>query len=134
VRVQGVVLEDHRDVAVFRRDIRHIALTDEDVAVVDLFEAGEHAQGGGFSAAGRADQNEEFAIGDLEVEVVDCGAGGTRVEAGCLVKGDGSHYSYSPSPAGTCRTIRCEWDCRSRPREAGSQPLQYCMGRWMSAV
>ena len=56
--------------------------------VVDLFEAGEHAQGRGLAATGGADQNEELAVGDLEVELVDRGAGGARVEPGCLVESD----------------------------------------------
>ena len=82
VRVESVVLEHHRDVAVLRRNIRHVALTDEDVAVVDLFEAGEHAQGGGLSTAGRTDENQELAVCDLQVELVDGGAGGTRDTGG----------------------------------------------------
>ena len=53
VRVQRVVLEDHRDVAVLRRDVGDVAIADQDAAVVDLFEAGEHAQRGRLAAAGR---------------------------------------------------------------------------------
>ena len=43
------------------------------VAAVDLLEAGEHPQAGGLAAAGGADQDEELAVGDLEVELVDRG-------------------------------------------------------------
>ena len=71
VRVQRVVLEDHRDVAVLRRDVGDVAVADEDVALVDLFEAGEHAQRRGLAAAGGADEDEELAVGDLEVQLVD---------------------------------------------------------------
>ena len=71
VRVQRVVLEDHRDVAVLRRNVGDVAVADQDAAVVDLFEAGEHAQRGGLSATGGADEDEEFAVGDVEVELVD---------------------------------------------------------------
>ena len=60
----------------------------QDAALVDLFEAGEHAQRGGLATAGGADENEELAVGDLEVELVDGGACRARVEAGCLVKRD----------------------------------------------
>ena len=88
VRVQRVVLEHHRDVAVLRRDVGDVAVADEDAARVDLFEAGEHAQRGGLAAAGGADEDEELAVGDLEVELVDGGAFGARVEAGCLVESD----------------------------------------------
>ena len=88
VRVQRVVLEHHRDVAVLRRDVGDIAIADQDVAGVDLFEAGEHAQRGGLSAAGGADENQELAIGDLEVELVDGGARAPGVQAGCVVERD----------------------------------------------
>ena len=113
VRVERVVLEHHRDVAVLRRNVGDVAVADEDVARVDLFEAGEHAQGGRLTAAGRADEHEELAVGDLEVDAVDRGAGRTRVETGCLVERDRRH-DVSPSPAGTCRTIRSEWMTVSR--------------------
>ncbi len=95
VRVQRVVLEDHRDVAVLRRDVGDIAVADEDAARVDLFEAGQHAQRGGLTATGGADQDQELAVGDLEVQLVDRGAGAAGVEAGCVVKGDGRHVFFS---------------------------------------
>ena len=88
VRVQRVVLEHHRDVAVLRRDVGDVAVADEDAAGVDLFEAGEHAQRGGLSAAGGADENEEFAVGDLEVQLVDGGTRAPGVQAGCVVERD----------------------------------------------
>ncbi|OEI67478.1 phenol hydroxylase [Curtobacterium sp. ER1/6] len=116
VRVQRVVLEHHRDVAVLRRDVGDVALADADGAGVDLFEAGEHAQGGGLAAARGADEDEELAVGDVQVEGVDRGAGASGVETGCLVVGDGRHErSILPSPAGTCRTIRCEAVARGGP-------------------
>ena len=95
VRVQGVVLEDHRDVAVFRRDVGDIAVADEDAARVDLFEAGQHAQRRGLSAAGGADENQELAIGDLEVQLVDRGARAAGVQAGGVVERDGCHVFFS---------------------------------------
>src|SRR6185312_530733 len=44
VRVESVVLEDHRDVAILRGNVGDVTVADEDVALVDLFEAGEHTQ------------------------------------------------------------------------------------------
>ena len=87
MRVERVVLEDHGDVAVLRRDVGHVALADEDAPLVDLLEAGEHAQGGGLSASGGADEDEELAVGDLEVELVDGGAGLARIDPAGLVEG-----------------------------------------------
>ena len=42
------------------------------------FQTGQHAQGGGFAAAGRAHEDEEFAVVDVQVDVLDritCGTG-----------------------------------------------------------
>ena len=44
VRVQGVVLEDHRDVAVLGRHVVDDALADADRAAGDLLEPGDHAE------------------------------------------------------------------------------------------
>ena len=71
MRVQGVVLEDHRDVAVFRRDVVHQLAVDVQLAAGDLLQACDHAQGRGLAAAGRADQHDEFLVGDIQVERLD---------------------------------------------------------------
>ena len=44
-------------------------LVDVDRALVDVLEAGEHPQAGGLAATGGADQDEELAVADLEVEL-----------------------------------------------------------------
>ena len=92
VRVERVVLKDHGDVAVLRRDVGHVALADEDATLVDLLEPGEHAERCGLSAAGRADEDEELAIGDVQVELADRRRVGARIDTGCLVVRDGGHY------------------------------------------
>ncbi len=51
VRVQGVGLEDHRDVAILRREVRDVALADRDLPVGHLFEARDHAQERRFPAS-----------------------------------------------------------------------------------
>jgi type 1 glutamine amidotransferase len=71
VWVQGVVLEDHGDVAVFRGDAVDDAVADADGAGGDVLEAGDHAQGGALAAAGGADEDDELAIVDLQGDVVD---------------------------------------------------------------
>ena len=70
MRVERVVLEHHGDVAVGRIDIVDDAVADADHALGDGLEPGDHAQQGRFSAAGRSDQDDEFAIGDVEGDVV----------------------------------------------------------------
>ena len=71
VRVQGVILEHHRDVAIFRLQSIHDASVDRDLSTADLFQAGEHAQGGRLAAAGGAHQNGERAVGEDDVDIVD---------------------------------------------------------------
>ena len=70
VRVERVVLEDHRDVAILRREVVHDALPDRDRPVADLLEARDHAQRGRLAAARRPDEDEELAVLDVEREVL----------------------------------------------------------------
>ena len=96
VRVEGVVLEDHRDVAGLRREVGDVPLVDVDRAVVDILQAGEHPQAGGLAATGGADQDEELPVADLQVELVDRGALGARVDPGRLRVRDRSHGEALP--------------------------------------
>ena len=69
VRVERVVLEHHRDVAVARRDVVDHAVADRDRAGRDLLQPGHHPQRGGLPAPGRPDEDHELAVGDREREV-----------------------------------------------------------------
>ena len=69
VGVQGVVLENHGDVAVLGRNIIDQAVADVKLAVGNLFQAGNHAQGGGLAAAGGTDQNDKFLILDVQGKI-----------------------------------------------------------------
>ncbi|MNW53586.1 hypothetical protein D3C74_311510 [compost metagenome] len=113
VRVQRVVLEDHRDVAVLGLHVGDVAVTDEDVPAVDVLEAREHAERGRLATTRGADEDEELAVLDVQVELVHRRALGPRVEPRCVVESDRSHDGYIPPPAGTCRTIRCVVTCRA---------------------
>ena len=90
VWVERVVLEDHRNVARARRQVVHDALADPDLAVRDLLETRDHAQRGRLSAAGRADEHDELAVVDIEVEVGD-GTVAVTVGLGHVVEGDCGH-------------------------------------------
>ena len=68
MRVERVVLEHHGDVAVARRHVVDDIAANPDLPAADFLQPGNHAQGGGFAAAGRADQHDEFMIGDFEVD------------------------------------------------------------------
>ena len=71
VRIEGVALEHHRDVAVARREVGHVPAADRHAARRDLLEPGDHPQQGRLAAAGRADENHELAVGDRQADVVD---------------------------------------------------------------
>ena len=71
VRVEGVVLKDHGDVAIARLEVVDDLAVDHDVARIELLKAGQHAQGGRLAAARGSDQHHELAVGDAQVEVVD---------------------------------------------------------------
>jgi hypothetical protein len=66
VGVQGVVLEDHGDVAVLGLGVGDDTVADGDLAVGDLVQAGDHAENRRLAAARRADQHHELAVVDLE--------------------------------------------------------------------
>src|SRR6185503_20512643 len=60
------------------------------------------------AAAGRADEHHELAVANLQVEARDRGGVRAGIPALCLLESDCCHERASPSPAGTCRTIRSE--------------------------
>jgi hypothetical protein len=86
VGVQGVVLEDHGDVAVLGRNVGEITISNKDAVVVDLFKAGEHAQRRGLATTGGSDKNEEFAVLDFEADGVYSRLISAGVEAGVAFK------------------------------------------------
>src|SRR5205807_443014 len=71
VRVQGVGLKHHRDVAVLGGDVVDDPVADQDPPFADLLEPRQHAQRGGLAAAGGADEHHELLVFDLDVEVLD---------------------------------------------------------------
>ena len=71
VRIQCVVLENHRDVTVFRFEVVDDLVTDLQGAAGDVFQTGDHTKCGRLTTAGRTDKDDEFLIGDLQVEVFD---------------------------------------------------------------
>ena len=70
VGIERVVLEDHGDVAVLRGDVVHELAVDVQLALGDLLQTGDHAERCGFAAAGRADEDDEFLVLDVEVELL----------------------------------------------------------------
>jgi hypothetical protein len=71
VRVEGVVLEDHRHVPVLRIDLVDALAADPDLARGGLLEPGRDPQHRRLPRAGRPDQHDELAVLDREVELLD---------------------------------------------------------------
>jgi hypothetical protein len=67
---EGVVLEDQIHRPPVGWGLGEVVALHQDAAALGPFEAGDQAQGGGFAAAGGAQQGEELAGADREAEVV----------------------------------------------------------------
>jgi hypothetical protein len=70
MRVERVILEHHRDVAILGLDAVDHAAIDRDRARGDLFEPRDHPQQGRFPAARRPDDNHQLAIRDIATDAV----------------------------------------------------------------
>ena len=113
VRVERVVLEHHRDVAVARREPGDLAVADPDLAVADLLEPRDHPQEGRLAAAGRADEHHELAALDREADLVD-GADVTGEELRHPLEPDLGHARTLPSLALDCVRDRMASSCRCK--------------------
>jgi hypothetical protein len=68
---QGVVLEDEADVAPLDGEIVDALAADVDVAGGGHFQAGDHAEHGGLAAAAGAEEGDQLAVLDGQVDVLD---------------------------------------------------------------
>ena len=71
VRIESVVLEHHRDVAVARRKIVDPGLAEADVTGADVLEPGQHAQRRGLAAARGPKDAKELVLRAFQVQVAD---------------------------------------------------------------
>src|SRR5713101_476389 len=71
VREERVRLEHHSHVALVGRDVRDVLAVDDDPSVVGPVEAGDEAERGRLAAAGRAEQREELALPQLDLDSVE---------------------------------------------------------------
>ena len=71
VWIQRVVLEDHRDVSLFRRQVVDDLVVDAKLSVGDLLQAGGHPQSGRLAAARRTDHHHQLAVRDRQIELGD---------------------------------------------------------------
>ena len=71
MRVESIVLEDHADAPVLRRQIRDIFVAEEDLAAGGPLQAADQAQTCGFTAAGGTQKADQLAVGNFKIEIVD---------------------------------------------------------------
>ena len=96
VGIQSVALEHHCDIAVLRGDIVDQAAADVHLALGDLLQTGDHAQGGGLTAARGADEDDELLVLNLKVEVGNRRSGSARIDLVDMLAADRSHRSFPP--------------------------------------
>jgi len=71
VRIERIVLKNHGNIPLFRLNFVDDALADADDALRNLFKASDHAKGGALATTGGANEDDEFLIGDGQIETVD---------------------------------------------------------------
>src|SRR5690606_34129477 len=98
--IERVGLEHHGDAAVTRLDVVYDAITDGNGALGDVLEARDHAQQRGLAAAGGADEDDEFAVRDVEVDALD-----DRYGAVVLADGADGQTSHDSSPLALHRAL-----------------------------
>src|SRR6185503_9853651 len=102
VRVERVVLEHHRDIAIGRLDLVDDATADVDLTAGDGLQACDHAQQRGLAAAGRPDQHAELAVADVEIDALD-GFEAAGIGFPDVAEGYVGHFTF-PSGPGRVRT------------------------------
>src|SRR4029077_13756654 len=68
VRIEGIALKDHGQVAVLRRPVCDFFIIQEDTAACGCLKSGDDPQDGCLPTSRRADQNDQFAVADLEID------------------------------------------------------------------
>jgi hypothetical protein len=103
VRVEGVVLEDHGDIAFTGWEFADVGVADKDAAGGEALKAGDHAQGAGLTATGGPEEDDERFVGNFEGEVEDGGdllAAAAAVDLGDVLECDAGHGRGAQSAAG----------------------------------
>jgi hypothetical protein len=65
VWVQRVILENHRDIPILRRDVVNRFLSDSHGPLRDRFQTRDHSQGRGLAATRGTNEHHELAVGDV---------------------------------------------------------------------
>ena len=81
MRIQRIILKHHPDSPVFRRQIRHIVLSEENPSLSRFFQPADQVQHGAFPAAGWAKKCNKLPVRDLKIEIIDGNHVGTALDA-----------------------------------------------------
>ena len=111
---QRPLLRDHRHLPAVRRHV-HAGQGDDvagqaDAPGLDALEPGQAAQQRGLAAAGGAENGEQLAGGELEVDAGQHGrgaVGGTEVGDGHGGHGGGGHGPHARTPSAGTTPVRC---------------------------
>ncbi len=104
VRIERVALEHHGDVAVTRIGRGDVLVVDQHTAGGRRVEAGENAQRGALARAGRAEQGEELARLDVEIDALQRGE--LAVHLDDVAKTDLTLAAHRRPPPLTAPTVR----------------------------
>src|SRR5215211_1932759 len=94
VRIQGIVLEDHRYVPLARRKVVDDLISYKDFAPGYVLEASDHTQCRGLPATGRPDEDDELPVRDIQIHLV-YGNHVLAEDFGYLLQGYFSHPTSS---------------------------------------
>jgi hypothetical protein len=94
VRIERVVLEDHGYVALTRRQVVDDLVSDKYLAARYVLEAGDHAQCRGLAAARRPHEDDELAVGDVQIHILH-GDDVLAVDLGNVLHSDFGHLAAS---------------------------------------
>ena len=119
VRIERILLEDEGDVALGGGEGFDAVAADGDGAGVGALDAGDQAESRGLAGAGRAEQDDELAVGDGERKVAD-GAGAAEA----LARG----FRGRPQPCGAPSAL-----ARARP-EVASKSERRALSRARATV
>jgi hypothetical protein len=109
VRVQRVVLEHHRDVAVLRIGVGDVTFADVDPPGIHRLQAGHHPQRCRLAAAGRPDEDQEFAIVDGQIQVIHRRPGCPRIPARGPLEAHRRHGYRPPNPVTAMLRSNARW-------------------------
>ena len=90
MRVERVVLEDHRDVSVAWQLVRDIAPTDFDGATRDFLQSCDHAKRCALAASRWTDENDKLTIGNSQRALLDR-SDATAIDLGDIREADQCH-------------------------------------------